>query len=141
MSASDPLQTLAAGQCSNAVMLLALLLLAHAAAAMPMAVNCDNPSPDDTRPYTLCVAETEFHQEEARLTRQFKMTLARVRLRHGTTAERRLRREQRAWVRARDRGCEAIAAPSPVTQEGRNEMACRSRVTAERTKHLRRIAR
>jgi len=121
-------------------MLLTLLLFAQTAPTTPAPFNCENPSPDDARPYTLCLAETAFDQEEVRLNRQLKITLARVRARSGINAERRLRHEQRAWVRARNRKCEAIAAPTPVTQNGRNQMACRSQLTAERTKYLKRIA-
>jgi uncharacterized protein YecT (DUF1311 family) len=121
-------------------MLLALLLFVDAAPRSPTAFNCENPSPDDARPYTLCLAETDFDREEARLNRQLKITLARVRSKSGVTAERRLRHEQRLWLRNRDRKCEAVAAPTPVTQEGRNEMACRSQITADRIKYLHRVA-
>jgi uncharacterized protein YecT (DUF1311 family) len=123
------------------MILLSLLLFVQAARATTAAYESDNPSAADGRPYTLCLAETDFDREEAKLDRQLKLTLARVRSRLGLVAERRLRHEQSAWVWARDRKCEATAAATPVTQEARNEMACRSILTVERTKHLKRIAR
>jgi uncharacterized protein YecT (DUF1311 family) len=122
-------------------MLLSLFLFAQAASATPAAAACDNPSRDDARPYTLCLAEIDLEQEEMRLNRQLRITLARVRARFGIAAERRFRHEQREWARARNRKCEAMAAATPVTQNGRNEMACRSQLNAERIRHLKQIGR
>ena len=121
-------------------MFLSLLLLAQSAPATTARYDCDNPSPDDGRPYTLCLAETDFDHQQAMLNRQFSITLKRIRARLGITAERRLRTQQRKWTRERDRRCEAEAAATPVTQNGRNQMACRSQLTAERTRFLKRVA-
>ena len=115
-------------------MLLALLLFTQAAS------ECEDPSPDDSRPYTLCLAETDLDRKEIRLNRQLRITLARVWSRHGAAAERRLRHEQRVWLRARNHRCAAFAATIPITQDARNELACRAQLTAERTQHLNHIA-
>ena len=114
-------------------MLLALLLFTQAAS------ECEDPSPDDFRPYTLCLAETDLDRKEIRLDRQLRITLARVASRHGIAAERRLRKEQRVWLQARNHKCAAFAVSTPITQEARNELACRAQLTAERTKQLKRI--
>jgi uncharacterized protein YecT (DUF1311 family) len=127
-------------------MLLALSFLLLAGVAQPSALgpnsaSCDNPGPDDGRPYTLCVAEADFERADRKLNRQWALTLARVRARSGVAGERRLRSEQRKWLRARDRECEAMAGASPVTQAGRNEMDCLTLLTEKRTLRLRLITR
>jgi uncharacterized protein YecT (DUF1311 family) len=116
------------------MMLLVLLLFTQAAS------ECEDPSPGDFRPYTLCLAETDLDREEIRLNRQLRITLARVASRHGIAAKRRLRQEQRVWLGARNHKCAAFAVSTPVTQEARYELACRAQLTAKRTHYLNRIA-
>ena len=126
-------------------MLLPLFLLieiaaAPAARANSPAATCESPAPDDARPYTLCLAETDFERAQARLQRQWAITLAHLRAHQGTTAARRLRDEQRRWVRRRDRECEDLAGASPVTQAGRNQMGCLAQLTDQRTAQLKALA-
>jgi uncharacterized protein YecT (DUF1311 family) len=125
-------------------MFLPLFLLLGVAAdptpsGLPPATPCDNPDPDDARPYTLCLAEADFEQSEALLQRQWAITLTRVRDRKGVSAARRLSAEQRSWVLRRDRECEALAGASPATQSGRNQMGCLAQLTDERTAQLKAV--
>jgi uncharacterized protein YecT (DUF1311 family) len=125
-------------------LVLSVLLLAGAApsaAVDPNASSCENPTPDDARPYTLCLAETDFERAELKLNRQWRITLARVTANGGIAAERKLRTEQQKWLRARNRECEALAADSPLTQAGRNQMSCLAKLTEERVSQLKRMAR
>jgi len=126
-------------------MLLPLFLLieiaaAPAARANSPAATCESPAPDDARPYTLCLAETDFERAASELKRQWVVTLARVRARNGVAAARRLRDEQSQWIVRRDRECEALAGAWPVTQAGRNQMGCLAERTERRTAQLKAIA-
>lgn len=123
-------------------MLASLLLFAAQPAipATPEEIACENPSPDDGRPYTLCLAETWFNQAETALSSQLQATLARVEAGRGATAAAQLRGEQQAWVTRRDSECEAYAATTPVSQNGRNDMSCRAQKTEARTAELMRLA-
>ena len=125
-------------------MLTLFLLIEVAAAPMartnPPAATCESPATDDSRPYTLCLAETDFERAGAQLKRQWAITLASVRARKGATAARRLRDEQRRWALRRDRQCEAVAGASPVTQSGRNQMGCLAQLTDRRTARLKALA-
>lgn len=53
---------------------------------------------------------------------------------------RRLRAEQRKWIRRRDQECDEVAASSPTTQAGRNWMGCLGDLTQKRIAELRGIA-
>jgi uncharacterized protein YecT (DUF1311 family) len=122
--------------------LMSLLLLA--ASAQPEAIQpdpspCDNPAPEDARPYTLCLAETWFNEAEATLNTQWQITLAHTRTHGGAGAERRLRKEQRQWLHDRDRECAAFARSTPVTQTSRNELSCSAQIDERRTTYLRRL--
>ena len=103
--------------------------------------SCEHPSANDARPYTLCLAEEAFQRADLELNRQWTATLARVRAKNGAAGERRLRSEQRKWLRARNRRCETLAPASPVTQSGRNQMSCLARLTEDRASRLRLTAR
>lgn len=92
------------------------------------------------RPYTLCLAETWLDEAEAALNAQWQITLAHTRTRGGAGAERRLRKQQRQWLRARDRECAAFGRSTPVTQASRNELSCSAHMDKGRTAYLRRLA-
>ena len=120
-----------------------LLLFAAAAqieAIRPDPSPCDNPAPEDGRPYTLCLAETWFEEAEASLNVQWQIAIADTRTHRGAGAERRLRKEQRQWLRARDRDCAAFARSTPVTQASRNELSCAAQMDERRTAYLRCLA-
>src|SRR5688572_28667788 len=107
--------------------LMSLLLIAVAAQRDAIQSDpslCDNPAPEDGRPYTLCLAETWFDDAEASLNAQWQITIAYMRTHGGAGAERRLRKEQLQWLRARDRDCAAFARSTPLTQTSRNELSC-----------------
>ena len=108
--------------------------------AIPGDAACANPSDDDMRPYTLCLAETWFDEAEVEMDRQFKVTLAHVRASRGARAVNRLADEQLKWVKRRDRKCEKQMAGSPVTQVARNTLGCQSEWTKQRTAHLKAFA-
>ena len=123
-----------------------MLFLLWVAVAQPEAVRptsspCENPAPEDARPYTLCLAETSFDQAEASLNAQWQITLAHARAQGGAGAERRLHKKQRQWLRARDRECSEFARTTPVTQTSRNELSCSAQLDERRTAYLRRLAR
>jgi uncharacterized protein YecT (DUF1311 family) len=123
--------------------LMSLLLFAAAAqseAIQPDPSPCDNPAPEDARPYTLCLAETWFNEAEETLNTQWQVTIAHTRTYRGAEAERRLRKDQRQWLRDRDRECAAFARSTPVTQTSRNELSCSAQVDERRTAYLRRLA-
>jgi uncharacterized protein YecT (DUF1311 family) len=123
--------------------LISSLLLAAAAqtgATHPTGSPCDNPAPGDMRPYGLCVAETRFERAEATLNTQWLITLARTRAHGGAGAERRLRKNQRQWLLARDRECAEFARASPTSQTSRNELSCSAQLDERRTAYLRRLA-
>jgi uncharacterized protein YecT (DUF1311 family) len=101
------------------VALTSFLLLAASAqpdGIQPKRSPCDHPAAEDAGPYTLCLAETWFDEAEAALDAQWQITLAHTRTRAGAGAEQRLRKEQRQWLRARDRECAAFGRSTPVTQ-------------------------
>lgn len=102
--------------------------------------QCENPAPDDGRPYMLCVAETESKIADARLNRQWRKTLTEVSRSGGPKARKQLLTRQRTWLRKRDRECNALAASSPVTQSGRNQMSCLTKLTEARTAELTQLA-
>ena len=108
--------------------------------AIPGDAACANPSDDDMRPYTLCLAETWFDEAEAEMDRQFKVTLAHVRASRGARAVDRLADEQLKWAKRRDRKCEKQMAGSPVTQVARNTLGCQSEWTKQRTSQLKAFA-
>ena len=126
-------------------LLLSFLMLVQVATMPPSPVDpqvasCETPSADDPRPYNLCVAETRFEQADLELNRQWAATLAHVKAKRGAEGARRLHDKQRKWISDRDRECEALAAASPVTQAGRNEMSCMDILTVKRTAKLKAIA-
>jgi uncharacterized protein YecT (DUF1311 family) len=94
----------------------------------------------DDRGYTLCVAEADFERAELEMNRQWAVTISHVQTGKGSTAARYLRNEQRKWIGNRSRQCEALAAASPVTQQGRNQMSCMARLTEQRTAQLKAMA-
>ena len=93
----------------------------------------------EIRPLTLCLAERSFEREDVRLNAQWAITFPHVRANEGAKAARSLRLEQRSWIRQRDRKCDAVAAPTPTTQQGRNLMSCMAEMTRRRTAELRRM--
>ena len=109
------------------------------AATQPPPDRCESPSENDTRPYTLCLAETWFDKAELELNTQLRITLAHMRAQGGAAAERRLRKEQQRWLRARHRECAAFARSSPVTQTSRNELTCFAQLDERRTAYLKRL--
>ena len=121
-------------------LLLPLLLLQVAAPAqtlpIPEEAVCANAPVDDARPYTLCLAETQFEQAEAEMELQLKVALARLQAARGSGAADRLGGRQRDWIKRRDRQCEAEAAATPSTQVGRNTLACQTEWTRKRTAEL-----
>ena len=117
------------------------IALQSSMAVSPSYPKCENPSADDGRPYTLCVAETDFEVADAWLNRQWRKSLIYVSRTRGLKAKKQLLLEQRRWLRDRDRECDAVAASSPVTQSGRNQMSCLAQKTEERTTELIRMVR
>ena len=110
------------------------------AAAPVLYPQCENPAPDERRPYMLCVTETDFEIADARLDRQWRRTLTDVTRSRGLKAKKQLLAEQRKWLQNRDRECDAVAASSPVTQSGRNQMSCLAQKTEARTAELMHMA-
>ena len=82
------------------------------------------------------MAETDFEIAEARLNRQWHKTLAHVSRIVGVKAKTQLIAEQRNWLQDRDRECDAVAASSPTTQSGRNQMMCLAQKTDVRAAEL-----
>ena len=103
--------------------------------------DCENPPPDDMRPYTLCLSETDFDRAEAEMQREWALTMARVKVRQGLTAARSFQSKQGKWELRRDRKCQNYAKDTPVSQVARNYMDCAARMTTERTAYLKGIAR
>lgn len=101
-----------------------------------MIASCQEPSKGDLRPFTLCVAEARLERADLELNRQWAVALAHVKANGGESSARRFRKEQRKWISDRDRECGALAAASPVTQAGRNEMGCIAQMTEKRTAQL-----
>lgn len=94
----------------------------------------------DDRGYTLCAAEMDFEQAELELNRQWAATISHFETSRGAMGAKRLRNEQRRWVRNSKRECEALAADSPTTQQGRNYTACMTLLTEKRTARLKAMA-
>ena len=92
--------------------------------------------PEDGRPYTLCVSETDYERADLRLTRQWQKTLEYVSRTKGAEETERLRRSQDSWLRYREERCNAVAESSPVAQSGRNAMSCLAQFTDARTAEL-----
>ena len=90
--------------------------------------------------YTLCLAEREHDRADKKLNAQWRATFRHVRVNRGPIAARRLREEQRNWIKATDSRCEAEAAPTPTTQQGRNYVSCLTKFTDQQTATLRRMA-
>ncbi|PZU51215.1 MAG: hypothetical protein DI568_01035 [Sphingomonas sp.] len=103
--------------------------------------DCEGPKPDDVRPYTVCLSETDFERAEAEMQREWVLTLARVRASEGSTGERSIQSKQRHWVVQRDRKCENFAKDFVVTYQGRKYMDCLAEMTTERTALLKSVAR
>jgi uncharacterized protein YecT (DUF1311 family) len=119
-----------------------MLTLALVLAAAPPSLDSEITicqAPGEYRPLTLCLAEREFERADARLNTQWKITFPAVRAARGTHTAQTLRNQQRAWIVDRDRKCEAIASPTPTTQQGRNLMSCMAEITDRRTAELRRM--
>lgn len=93
--------------------------------------------PAEDRTLTLCLAERSLERADLQLNLQWALTYAHVKTSNGPRAARRLRQQQRDWVKTRDRECNAFAAPTPSTQQGRNLMGCLAKLTDERTAVLR----
>ena len=64
--------------------------------ATPDVISCENPPPNDARPYALCLAEAEFERATANLDRQLKITIAQFEVAREVGAANRLRDEQKA---------------------------------------------
>lgn len=94
----------------------------------------------DDRGYTLCAAETAFERADLELDRQWALTISQVEMSNGESAAKRLRNDQRRWVRDSNRECEALAADSPTTQQGRNFTDCMTLLTEKRTVQLKELA-
>ena len=65
------------------------------------------------------------------------ITYTYVKANNGRRAAQKLREAQLGWIKKRDRECEAEAAPTPSTQQGRNFMSCMDVRTDYRTAELR----
>lgn len=98
--------------------------------------ECKNPAPDDGRPYMLCVTETDFELADAGLNRQWRERLEVVSREGGSKAEKELLKDQRRWLRNRDRECDFVAVSSPVQHSSTNQMACLAQMTKRRTAAL-----
>lgn len=103
--------------------------------------DCEIPKPDDVRPYTLCLSETDFERAEAEMQREWVLTIVRVRASEGSTGEQSIQSKQRQWVAQRDRKCENFAKGFVVTYQGRKYMDCLAEMTTERTALLKGVAR
>ena len=103
--------------------------------------DCVTPKPNDLRPFTLCLAETDFERAEVDMQHVWVLTLARLKSRKGSTLERRIRSEQTKWVVQRDRKCAAEAEGSPDTQIARNELSCRADLNTVRIAYLETVGR
>ena len=97
---------------------------------------CANPSNDDMRPFTVCLAETWFDEADLEMGRQLKLTLAHLKASRGVRAADRLADKQRKWTKRRDRECGKEMARSPETQIARNTLGCRAEWTEQRTAQL-----
>lgn len=102
--------------------------------------ECNRPSPDDMRPYTLCLAETSYNEAERKLQHVWRITIARVRVRRGGGAASRLRSEQRQWDQQRHRQCADQAGDAPVSEQARAELTCLYIAAGSRTVRLAAIA-
>ena len=112
------------------------LLLAVAEPNLDTEINaCSVPAED--RPLALCLAERSFERADLRLNSQWAITYPHVKSSNGSKAAKRLRQQQRDWIKTRDRACNTVAAPTPSTQQGRNLMGCLAKLTDERTAVLR----
>lgn len=122
------------------LLLLFLVLFADPATSASTSYHPVEACVDDDRGYTLCVAETDFERAQSELNQQWTVALSHVEASQGARVARRLRSEQRKWIRHRERHCEVESAGSPVTQRGRNYMSCMDLLTQRRTAQLRAIA-
>ena len=113
------------------------LLLAVAEPTLDAEIEACSPTEEEIRPLTLCLAERSFERADARLNAQWANTYPDVKTSNGSKAAKKLRQQQRQWIKARDRECDALAAGSPSTQHGRNLMGCLAKLTDERTIVLR----
>lgn len=109
-------------------------------ASIPGDAACASPPEDDARLYTLCLAEFQFDQAEAEMNRQWAVTLAHVKATKGEGNAKRLRKEQREWVRVRDDECVRLAEAYAAHQQGRNQMSCMADWTERRTAFLEALA-
>jgi uncharacterized protein YecT (DUF1311 family) len=116
------------------------LLLAIADPTLDAEIQACRPTEEEIRPLTLCLAERSFERAGARLNAQWSITFAHVKARDGNKAAGKLRKAQRTWIKKRDQECNAEAAPTPTTQQGRNLMGCLAVRTDKRTEELRQIA-
>lgn len=108
--------------------------------AIPGDAACADPSENDMRPYTLCLAETWFNDAVEVMDRQLKVTLAHVEAARGARAAARLAGEQLKWAKRRDRKCGKEMARSPVIQVARNTLGCQTIWTEQRTAQLKALA-
>ncbi|WP_420030978.1 lysozyme inhibitor LprI family protein [Sphingomonas flavescens] len=114
-----------------------LWIALQASAATPDTYSrCENPAADDARPYILCVTETDFDRADVRLKAQWHRSLDYIGRSRGAKARKHLIADQRKWLRKRDRACDAVAASSPSTQSGRNQMSCLVQKTKARISKL-----
>jgi len=102
--------------------------------------ECTRPSPNDMRPYTLCLAETYHDETERQLRRQLKITLQLLRAKTGARAASRLQTEQRRWDRQRRRLCASEASLAPTSEFARAEFSCLDRAADPRIARLVAIA-
>ncbi|MBB5716791.1 hypothetical protein FHS94_003663 [Sphingomonas aerophila] len=86
--------------------------------------ECTRPSPDDARPFTLCLAETSNNEIERELQRQLTLAIRRVRSTSGGLAVSRLVSEQRRWDRQRHRVCADQALDAPMPEQARADLTC-----------------
>lgn len=102
-------------------------------AGVPGDAACSNPSEEDMRPYTLCLAEARFEDAESEMERQLTITLTNIEAARGSRAAKRFAADQFQWTMRRDRKCAKAWADSPVTQVARNTLACQAFLTEQRT--------
>lgn len=102
----------------------------HASAA------CDRPTPEDMRPYTLCLAETYDEDVERELTAQLEAAFRRARASRGAVGVARLKSEQDAWEKQRKQTCGAEFDAAPIPEQARADLTCNARLAASRVAQL-----
>ncbi|WP_409530261.1 lysozyme inhibitor LprI family protein [Sphingomonas sp.] len=98
--------------------------------------ECTQPSPDDMRPYSLCLAETFNNETERKLQHQLRHAVRGLRASKGAQAASQLRSNQRHWDRQRHQTCAHEAVDAPVSEQARVELTCLSNAADTRIARL-----